>query len=65
MNNQSKIQNPKSKIAIVGAGPAGAALAIRLAKENFEVCLVEREKFPRKSFAANLFRPNVCGILRI
>ena len=57
MNNQSKIQNPKSKIAVVGAGPAGASLAIRLAKSGFEVVLVEREKFPRHKLCGEFISP--------
>ncbi len=54
---QSKIQNPKSKIAIVGAGPAGASLAIRLAKENFDVTLIERERFPRQKLCGEFISP--------
>lgn len=54
---KSKIQNPKPKIAIVGAGPAGASLAIRLAKENFEVVLIEREKFPRQKLCGEFISP--------
>ena len=57
MKDQSKIQNPKSKIAIVGAGPAGASLAIRLAKENFRVILIEREKFPRHKLCGEFISP--------
>ena len=57
MNKQSKIQNPKSKITIVGAGPAGAGLAIRLAKSGFEVVLVEREKFPRHKLCGEFISP--------
>ena len=57
MNNQSKIENPKPKIAIVGAGPAGASLAIRLAQENFEVTLIEREKFPREKLCGEFISP--------
>jgi len=54
---QFKIQNPKPKIAIVGAGPSGASLAIRLAKENFRVTLVEREKFPRRKLCGEFISP--------
>ncbi len=57
MKNQSKIQNLKSKIAIVGAGPAGASLAIRLAKEQFAVTLIEREKFPRHKLCGEFISP--------
>ncbi len=54
---QSKIQNPKFRVAIVGAGPAGASLAIRLAKENFRVTLIEREKFPRQKLCGEFISP--------
>ncbi|MCA1625531.1 MAG: FAD-dependent oxidoreductase, partial [Acidobacteria bacterium] len=54
---KSKIQNPKSKIVIVGAGPSGASLAIRLAKENFNVVLIEREKFPRQKLCGEFISP--------
>lgn len=54
---KSEIQNPKSKIAVVGAGPAGASLAIRLAKKNFDVVLIEREKFPRHKLCGEFISP--------
>ena len=57
MNKQSAIRNPKSKIVIVGAGPAGASLAIRLAKNGFDVCLIEREKFPRHKLCGEFVSP--------
>jgi flavin-dependent dehydrogenase len=57
MNNQPKIENRKSKIVVVGAGPAGASLSIRLAKKGFEVCLVEREKFPRQKLCGEFISP--------
>jgi len=47
----------RSKIAIVGAGPAGASLAIRLALQNFEVRLIEREKFPRHKLCGEFISP--------
>lgn len=47
----------QSKIVIVGAGPAGASLAIRLAKNGFEVVLVEREKFPRQKLCGEFISP--------
>ena len=54
---KSKIENPKSKIVIVGAGPAGASLAIRLARENFSVTLIERERFPRQKLCGEFISP--------
>ncbi len=57
MKNRSKIQNPKSKIAIVGAGPAGTSLAIRLVRQNFDVTLIEREKFPRHKLCGEFISP--------
>jgi len=57
MNGQSQIANRKSKILVVGAGPSGASLAIRLAKNGFEVCLTEREKFPRQKLCGEFISP--------
>ncbi|MEK7723503.1 MAG: NAD(P)/FAD-dependent oxidoreductase [Acidobacteriota bacterium] len=54
---QSKIQNLKSKILIVGAGPAGTSAAIRLAKKGFQVKLIEREKFPRHKLCGEFISP--------
>ncbi len=54
---QSEIRNPKSKIAIVGAGPAGASLAIRLAQKNHNVTLIERDKFPRQKLCGEFISP--------
>ena len=64
MNNQSKIQNSKSKIAVVGAGPAGTSLAIRLAQTGFEVCLIEREKFPRHKLCGEFVSPECLAHFR-
>ncbi|MFN2394032.1 MAG: NAD(P)/FAD-dependent oxidoreductase, partial [Pyrinomonadaceae bacterium] len=49
---KSVVSNFKTKIAVVGAGPAGTSLAIRLARKNYKVILIERERFPR---------PKLCG----
>jgi menaquinone-9 beta-reductase len=57
MENQSQIANCKSQIIIVGAGPSGASLAIRLAQNNFDVCLIERDKFPRHKLCGEFISP--------
>ena len=47
----------RSTIAIVGAGPAGTCLSIRLALAGFEVTLIEREKFPRQKLCGEFISP--------
>jgi flavin-dependent dehydrogenase len=59
-----EIENGKSKIAIVGAGPAGTTLAIRLAQKNFDVCLIERERFPRHKLCGEFISPECFGHFR-
>lgn len=59
-----KIQNSKFKIIIVGAGPAGASAAIRLAQNGFPVTLVEREKFPRHKLCGEFISPECLGHFR-
>jgi flavin-dependent dehydrogenase len=54
---ESENRNPKSKILIAGAGPAGASLAIRLAARGFSVCLIERDKFPRHKLCGEFISP--------
>lgn len=61
MKNQSQIGNSKSKIVVVGAGPAGASLAIRLAQRDFEVTLIERETFPRHKLCGEFISPECLG----
>ena len=39
--------SPPVDVAIIGAGPAGAALAIHLRKRGRSVAIVEKEQFPR------------------
>lgn len=51
------------KIVIVGAGPAGSSLAIRLAIRDFDVTLVEREIFPRPKLCGEFISPECLGHL--
>lgn len=44
-------------IAIVGAGPAGSAAAIRLASAGRRVVLVERKQFPREKLCGEFVSP--------
>jgi len=53
MNLNSK----KKRILIVGGGVAGASLAIRLANQNFEISVVERDKFPRHKLCGEFVSP--------
>ncbi|MBA2379428.1 MAG: NAD(P)/FAD-dependent oxidoreductase [Blastocatellia bacterium] len=48
---------PIESVAIVGAGPAGSALAIRLAGAGFGVTLIERDRFPRQKLCGEFVSP--------
>jgi flavin-dependent dehydrogenase len=62
MNNpRSAIRNPRSKVVIAGAGPAGASLAIRLANFGIETILIERERFPRQKLCGEFISPECFG----
>jgi flavin-dependent dehydrogenase len=58
------MRNERRKIIIVGAGPAGAAAAIRLAQDGFRVTLVEREKFPRRKLCGEFISPECLAHFR-
>ncbi len=45
------------QIVIVGAGPAGTSLAIRLALKGFSPVLIERERFPRQKLCGEFISP--------
>lgn len=44
-------------VLIVGAGPAGSAAAIMLARHGYAVALVDKEKFPREKLCGDFINP--------
>lgn len=40
-------------VAVIGAGPAGSSTALTIAKQGFDVLLVEKDEYPGKT--------NVCA----
>ena len=51
-------------VAIIGAGPAGAAAAISLASKGYHVVLIDKEKFPRDKLCGDFINPVNWPILR-
>ena len=49
-------------VAVIGAGPAGCVFAARMAALGFDVCLVERARFPRAHLGESL-SPGVSPLL--
>src|SRR6478735_11823770 len=62
------VMTTRFDVAIVGAGPAGSAAAILLARAGWSVALVERQAFPRRKVcgeciaASNLALLDALGI---
>lgn len=44
-------------VVIVGAGPAGSATAITLARRGYSVALLDKEKFPREKLCGDFINP--------
>ena len=44
-------------VAIVGAGPAGSAAAIMLARKGYSVALLDRRRFPREKLCGDFLSP--------
>ena len=57
MNKHSTLRIPQSRFVIVGAGPAGASLAMRLAAAGRSVTLIEKERFPREKLCGEFISP--------
>ncbi|MCG3134135.1 MAG: hypothetical protein HMLKMBBP_01422 [Planctomycetes bacterium] len=52
----------RADVVVIGGGPAGATLAARLAQLGHDVCLVERDGFPRRHVGESL-TPGVLPLL--
>jgi menaquinone-9 beta-reductase len=50
-------------VAISGAGPAGASLALRLARKGMRVALLDRASFPRDKLCGEFLSPEAWGAL--
>ena len=44
-------------VAIIGAGPAGSAAAICLARKGYQVALVDKQQFPREKLCGDFLNP--------
>jgi len=51
-------------VAIVGAGPAGAAAASLLARQGYHVGLIDKAMFPRDKACAEYMSPAIEGVLK-
>lgn len=51
-------------VAIIGAGPAGCAAAITLARQGYTVALLDKEKFPRDKLCGDFINPSNWPTLR-
>lgn len=59
----ANVTRPSHAVAIVGAGPAGSTLALRLARAGFSVALVEKQRFPRFKPCGEFMSPQVLPLL--
>ena len=57
MDKHSGSRVRRSSVVIVGAGPAGASLAIRLAGSGHSVTLIEKDRFPREKLCGEFISP--------
>ena len=65
--NQTNSNEPNSNqwdVIIVGAGPAGCAAAIAVARKGRAVLLVDAKKFPRRKACGGCLNPNSIGLLQ-
>ncbi len=50
-------------VVVVGAGPAGAATAIHLVRAGFDVCVLDRARFPRDKACGEFLSPAATPLL--
>src|SRR5438876_10599743 len=58
------MESIKTDVLIIGAGPAGAAAAIRLSQTNVNVTLVDKSHFPRAKVCGDGLTPKAITLLR-
>lgn len=64
MTRQTTMGNTRKEIVVVGAGPAGSSVAIRLADAGHSVTIIERERFPRHKLCGEFISPECIGHFR-
>ncbi|MGB1013300.1 MAG: NAD(P)/FAD-dependent oxidoreductase, partial [Nannocystaceae bacterium] len=53
----------QSQVLIIGAGPAGCAAGVVLARAGLDVCVVDRARFPRDKTCGDAISNRGVGIL--
>ena len=53
------MNNYNHNVIIIGGGPAGSIAALRLSNLGFDVCLIEKKKFPRETLCGEFLSKEV------
>lgn len=53
----------RSRVLVIGAGPAGTAAALALRARGVEVCVVDRARFPRDKTCGDALSNRACALL--
>ncbi len=64
MTVASASRSRDADVAVVGAGPAGSSLAIRLARAGVDVTLLDAQSFPRSKPCGDCLSPGATPLLR-